>query len=232
MAQLTSAGRRPLWIALLVVASVVFSFGFACAVPLAAFAAIAVLTLSRRDTCALVGAVWLANQIAGFAVHHYPVTASTLAWGAGLGAVAVLSTLAAQWVKDHLAPSHMVAAIAAFLAACAVYEGSLFAVSLALASGVSDYAPSIVWRIFAINIAAQAVLFLVLHLGVCAGLAKKRPVSPRANGALYAQAVQDFAGHSGPFSHVSVGAEWLFSGCSPRARRDFLTADRPSLNIP
>ncbi|MDQ6867846.1 MAG: hypothetical protein M3178_05420 [Pseudomonadota bacterium] len=81
MAQLTFAGRRPLWIALLVGASVAFSLGFACAVPLAAFAAIAALTLSRRDAFALVGAVWLANQIAGFAVHHYPVTASTLAWG-------------------------------------------------------------------------------------------------------------------------------------------------------
>ena len=170
MAQLTSAARRPLWVAVLVVASVVFSLGFACAVPLAAFAAVAALTLSRRDAFSLVGAVWLANQIAGFAVHLYPVTASTLAWGAGLGAVALLSTLAAQWVKDHL--SLMVAAIAAFLAAFAVYEGSLFAISLALTSGVSDYAPSIVGRIFAINTAAFAALFLVHRLGVFAGLAK------------------------------------------------------------
>jgi hypothetical protein len=172
MAQLTSAARRPLWVAVLVVASVVFSLGFACAVPLAAFAAIAALTLSRRDAFALVGAVWLANQIAGFAMHHYPVTASTLAWGAGLGAVALLSMLAAQWVKDHLAQRHMVAAIAAFLAAFTAYEGSLFAISLALASGVSDYAPLIVGRIFAINTAAFAALFLVHRLGVFAGLAK------------------------------------------------------------
>lgn len=63
-------------------------------------------------------------------------------------------------------------------------------------------------------------------------LSKRGRSPPRANGALYAQAVQDFAGHSGPFSHVSVGSEWLFSGCSARARRDCLTADRPSMNIP
>jgi hypothetical protein len=175
MAPLTSAGRRPLWIASLILASVVFSLGFACAVPLAAFAAVAALTLSRRDAFALVGAVWLANQIAGFALHHYPVTASTLAWGAGLGAVALLSTLAAQWVKDHLAQSHAVAAMAAFLAAFAVYEGSLFAISLALANGVSDYAPSIVCRIFAINTAAFAALFLVHRLGVFADLAQESP---------------------------------------------------------
>ena len=121
MAQLTSAARRPLWVAVLVVASVVFSLGVACAVPLAAFAAIAALTLSSRDALALVGVVWLVNQIAGFAVHHYPATASALAWGAGLGAVALLSTLAAQWVQDHLARSQRVAAIAAFLATFTVY---------------------------------------------------------------------------------------------------------------
>ena len=183
MAQLTSAARRPLWIALLVVASVVFSLGFACAVPLAAFAAIAALTLSRRDAFALVGAIWLANQIAGFAVHHYPVTASTLAWGAGLGAVALLATLAAQWIKDHLAQRHTVAAIAAFLAAFAVYEGSLFAISFALAGGVSDYVPSIVWRIFAINTAAFAALFLVHRLGVFAGLAKEPRLPARERSA-------------------------------------------------
>ena len=172
MALLTSASRRPLWIALLVAASVGFSLGFACAVPLAAFATIAALTLSRRDAYAFVGAVWLA-QIAGLAVHHYPVTASTLAWGAGLGGVALLSTLAAQWVAYHLAQGYMVAAIAAFLAAFAVYEGSLFAISLALASGILDFAPSIVWRIFAINTAAFVALFLVHRLGVFAGLAKE-----------------------------------------------------------
>ena len=72
-----SAWRKPLWIALLVLASAVFSLGFACAVPLAAFAAIAALTLSRRDAFTLVGAVWLTNQIAGFAIHHYPMTPST-----------------------------------------------------------------------------------------------------------------------------------------------------------
>ncbi|HEX3496591.1 MAG TPA: hypothetical protein VHT02_05370 [Methylocella sp.] len=48
----------------------------------------------------------------------------------------------------------MTAAIAALLAAFAVYEALLFAISLALASGAPDYAPSIVWRIFAINTAA------------------------------------------------------------------------------
>ena len=43
--------RHPLWLGLLVVASGVFSLGLACAVPLAAFAAAAALSLSRRGAC-------------------------------------------------------------------------------------------------------------------------------------------------------------------------------------
>jgi hypothetical protein len=170
---LNPAWRRPLWIALLVLASVVFSLGFACAVPLAAFAAIAALTLSKGDAFALVGAVWLANQIAGFAIHHYPLEPSTLAWGVALGAVALASTLTAQWVNDRLPQGGGTVAGAVFLAAFAVYEGSLFAISLAVGSGVSNFTPSIVSRILAINAAAFAALFLIHRLGVFAGLAKQ-----------------------------------------------------------
>ncbi len=56
-----------LWLALLVAASAAFSFVFACATPFAAFAAAAALTLSRRDALRLTVAVWLANQVLGYA---------------------------------------------------------------------------------------------------------------------------------------------------------------------
>ena len=170
-----SAWRKPLWIALLVLASVVFSLGFACAIPLAAFAAIAALTLGKRDAFALVGAVWLANQIAGFAINDYPLEPSTFAWGAALGTVALASTLAAQWVKDRLPRGGGANAAGAFLAAFAVYEGSLFAISLVVGSGLSNFAPSIVRRILAINFIAFAALYLFHRLGVVAGIAKEPP---------------------------------------------------------
>lgn len=168
------AWRAPLWIALLVLASVVFSLGFACAVPLAAFAALAALTLSRRDALLLVGAVWLTNQIAGFTVLHYPLDPSTFAWGAVLGAIALASTLAAQWVKGQVP---LAGGAFVFLAAFAVYEGSLVAISLAFGSGLSNFTPSIVRRILAINFAAFAALYLIHRMGVFAGLAK--PAAPR-----------------------------------------------------
>ncbi|HXW72161.1 MAG TPA: hypothetical protein VEK34_12085 [Methylocella sp.] len=160
--------RRPLWFALLVAASLTLSLGFACAVPLAAFAAIAALTLSRRDAFFLTGAVWLANQLAGFTIHHYPLTLGTLGWGAALGAVALAATVAAQWVKERFPEGGGMFAAAAFLAAFAVYEGSLFVISLVLGSGLSNFTPSIVRRIFAINATAFAVLYLLDRLGVSA----------------------------------------------------------------
>ncbi len=90
--------RHPLWLGLLVGTSLVFSLGLACAVPLAAFAAAAALSLSRRDALLLILLVWAANQLVGFTLLDYPWTASTFAWGAALGIVAVLATLAGQWV--------------------------------------------------------------------------------------------------------------------------------------
>ena len=169
--------RKPLWVVLLILASIVFSLGFACAVPLAAFAAIAALTLGRRDALLLVGTVWLANQIAGFAILHYPIEPSTFAWGAALGAVALASTLAAQWAKDRLPNSGAIAAAAAFLASFAIYEGSLFAIALAFGSGLSSFAPSIVRRILAINFAAFAALYLIHRLGAAARITPEPPRS-------------------------------------------------------
>jgi hypothetical protein len=58
-----------------------------------------------------------------------------------------------------------------------------FAISFALAGGVSDYVPSIVWRIFAINTAAFAALFLVHRLGVFAGLAREPRLPARERSA-------------------------------------------------
>src|SRR5271170_5647636 len=80
--------RRPVWLGLLVAASVAFSLGFACATPLAAICAVGACTLPRRDAYYLAGAAWLANQCIGFTLLHYPWTANCLAWAVILGLTA------------------------------------------------------------------------------------------------------------------------------------------------
>ncbi|WOJ88477.1 hypothetical protein RZS28_11640 [Methylocapsa polymorpha] len=154
--------RRSIWIALLVAASIAFTLGFACATPFAAFAAAAALTMTRRNALFLVGLVWLANQGVGFGVLHYPWTADCLAWGFGLGVVALLSTLAAEFGAKHfIAADRTVASTAAFLSAFALHEGLLFMASIIFQSGVEAYAPAIVGRIFAINAVAFLGLLVV-----------------------------------------------------------------------
>lgn len=166
--------RHPLWLALLVGASVVFSLGLACAVPLAAFAATAALSLSRRDALLLILLVWLANQLIGFTLLEYPWTASTFAWGAVLGLVAILATLAGHWMaRRSMKASRGLTFLATFLIAFAVYEAALFAISATFLGGTEIYTAAIQGRIFAINAAAFVGLLVLNHLGASVGLARK-----------------------------------------------------------
>ena len=159
-------------------ASVVFSLGLACAVPLAAFAAAAALSLSRRDALLLILLVWLANQLVGFTVLHYPWTASTFAWGVVLGAVAVLATLASQWIAGRLVDARRAFTVTAtFLIAFAVYEAALFAVSATLLGGTEIYTAAIQGRIFAINAAAFVGLLALNHLATSVGLVNRSAIA-------------------------------------------------------
>jgi len=182
MRDLTSAfashgWRHWLWLALLPAASVGFTFGFACAVPFAAFGAIAALTLTRRDALLLTVALWLVNQIIGFTVLQYPWDGMTFTWGAVLGGVAVLSTAAAQAVIRGR--GGVPAWLASFAAAFIVYEGGLYLVSAVALGGTEDFTVEIVARIFAINAAAfvgllAASLLIAAAGGIAVGFRRPR----------------------------------------------------------
>jgi hypothetical protein len=170
--------RRSLWLGLLVGGSMVFSLGLACAVPLAAFAAAAALSLSRRDALILILLVWLANQLVGFTLLDYPWTASTFAWGAALGGVAILANLAGLSTAERCVNmAHWVRFAATFLVAFAVYEGALFAVSATLLGGTEIYTGAIQGRIFAINAAAFVGLLILNHLAASVGLVNRPATS-------------------------------------------------------
>lgn len=139
------AWRQHLWLALLVAASVAFSRGFACVTPFAAFAAAAALTLRRRDAALLVIGVWLANQIVGYAFLAYPWTVDSVVWGIALGVASLLATLGARRVAIATAAAgQVVQSLAAFLAAFAVFEATLFVVAITILGSVENFAPTIV----------------------------------------------------------------------------------------
>jgi hypothetical protein len=158
--------RRSLWLAALVITSVVFTLGIACAVPFAALGAAAALTLPRRDALWLTGGVWLANQIVGYAVLGYPWTADCIAWTFILGGIALLSTVTPQALMPRLAGQNaVVTAVACFAAAFLVYEGGLYLISVSVMGGSDIYDFPTVTRILEINAAACGGLLGLHYLG-------------------------------------------------------------------
>ncbi len=169
-----------LWVSLLVAASVPFSLGFACATPLAAFAAAAALMSSRREALALILSVWFVNQLVGFTMLGYPWTASTFAWGVALGAAAVLATLAGQWTAGRSGDApRLVSFLATGLAGFAAYEAALFVVAVTWLGGTEDFTAAILGRIFVINAAAFVGLLVLHRLAVSIGLAADPPLPLR-----------------------------------------------------
>jgi hypothetical protein len=164
--------RHILWLTVLIAASVFFTFGFACAVPFAAFGAATALTLNSRDALLLTVALWLVNQIVGFGFMGYPWDGTTLLWGGVLGMVALLSTAAARVASARLiSASYGIALVLSFAAAFVVYEGSLYIVSATWLGGMEAFAAATIAYIAGLNALAFVGLLILERLGRMLGLA-------------------------------------------------------------
>jgi hypothetical protein len=172
--------RHQAWLAVLVIAISGFSLVFACAAPFAAFGALAAMTLSRGDAIRTTAALWLANQLIGFALLGYPRTANSFAWGLAIGAAAVLATLAAQWVVASLQIGGLGRAIAAFAAAFAVYEVAIFGAAIAGLGGLGSFAVPIMRQVLITNVVAVVGLYALYRVGAAVGLARPSPVAVTA----------------------------------------------------
>jgi len=114
--------------ALLTMSCAVASFALACATPFAAFAVVAAATLQLRPALLVVTSAWLVNQGIGFGPLHYPIDASTIAWGLVIGIAALAATAAASIVLLKLPQGRTPLMLAiALVAAYAAFEFVLFA---------------------------------------------------------------------------------------------------------
>jgi hypothetical protein len=159
---------RSIWISVLIVVGVLLSSAFHCGFPLAAFTAVAIVTLNRRDALLLSGGVWLANQTVVLASSHHPATTDTLAWSAALGAIALLSCEGAGLVARRM--QGFGGACAGFLAAFFAYKGMIFGFGAAIGSsaGHLDSLLATLPRAFLINICVLAGLAGLYALGSAA----------------------------------------------------------------
>jgi hypothetical protein len=166
-----------LWVGLIGIASIVLSRAFACATPFAALATLAAFTLRGREAVALVLFVWVANQVVGFGLLHYPWTVPTLAWGAAIGVAALGGLGASREVARLTKPASWVAWPVALVAAFAAYEFILFATTWLLSSGSGAFAAMVVLRIFTINAVALGLLLGVHRLTSLAVWSKSQQAS-------------------------------------------------------
>lgn len=140
-------------------AGLVMSFGLACAVPLAGLAAVAALTHRRRDALGLIGGVWAVNQSVGYGFLAYPHNAASYGWGLALGAVALGGTVAVSFIAAQY--RGLKAAALGFIAAFAVYEGGLYALTRLVGGETIAYEPTEIARVFAVNLAGFVLLYAV-----------------------------------------------------------------------
>jgi hypothetical protein len=171
------AERRLLWIGFLTLATLLTSGVFACAVPFAALAALAALDTERDDGLLLIVAVWLVNQVYGFAVLGYPMEAQTYYWGFAIGLGAVAAYYAARVAVVALTPIGALAAvIAALPVAFVAYEAVLYAASLVLPHGEGAFNTNVVLYIGLVDVVAFIALLVAHRLALAAGLVNPNAV--------------------------------------------------------
>jgi len=166
----TAQGRavKAAWIGLLIVPSIVATGALACVAPFAAVAALAGLTLPRREALLTVLALWIGNQAVGFLTLDYPTDAYTIGWGFAMGVAALLAALAAERFRARRDVAGMAFG---FAAALVVNQVAQYAASAFLGAG-AGFTPEVIAYVAVIS----AVWFVALAAGhlVLVALAERR----------------------------------------------------------
>ena len=139
--------------ALLTASCALASFALACAAPFAAFAVVAAAMLPLRPALIVVTGAWLVNQSIGFGALHYPINASTIAWGFVIWGAALTATSVSVAILRALPANRTPLMLALTLTgAYAAYEVVLFAATPFL-GGAGAFTMAIVIRLGLLNVA-------------------------------------------------------------------------------
>jgi hypothetical protein len=158
---------RAIWIALIATSGVCLSSVFACATPFAALAALAALKLGRRDTIAVPGLVWLANQVIGYGFLGYPWTWVSLAWGLAIGGSTALAVVAAAALSTAR-PAPLAVSLP-FVAAFTAFELGLYVTGFVLPGSDGAFSAAVIGHVFLINAVTLCCLMAAYHLAMLVG---------------------------------------------------------------
>lgn len=157
------ARRGFAWPALLIVAALLSGVTFECVTPFSAFAALTAATMRLPRALAMMAAIWLVNQVLGFAALGYPFDGITLAWGGVIGGAALAATVAAAACQTVARGWPLLARIAAgFVAAFVVYEAVLL-LATAVLGDAQNFAADIVAKLALSDACWLAGIAIVRH---------------------------------------------------------------------
>src|SRR3954466_15825852 len=77
------------WAAVLTLAVVLGSLALSCVAPLSALAVALSATLRLRASLGVMTLVWVAYQVIGYTLFHFPRTANSFGWGMEIGIAAL-----------------------------------------------------------------------------------------------------------------------------------------------
>jgi hypothetical protein len=181
-----SRPRQIAGVGILIAASLIFSFAFTCAIPLAAMATFAALKLKPREAVLSIGAVWLINQLAGFGCLNYPRTPECFAWGIGMGIAAYAALMVAMRAARHFqAADGAAATLTALAGAFITFKAFIFGLSFALPSGTFSW--PIFVKILIINAATLPALLILNYLSLIIRRTTRREIADERSRAWYEQ---------------------------------------------
>jgi hypothetical protein len=162
--QTPTATANFMWLAILTLAGIGGSLVISCVTPFVALAVALAGTVRLTLALRAMAAIWLANQLIGFAFLHFPRTPNSVLWGVTIGGAALLSTLIASQTIKRAAPWPMLARLGVALSlGYAVYEATLFVAALFL-GGRETFSPRIIAQLGLVNVAWLAGLVALSEL--------------------------------------------------------------------
>ena len=140
-----------IWLLILTLAVVGATVALSCVTPFAALGVALARTVGLRASLRVMIAVWLANQLIGFGLFHFPRTPETFLMGIAIGAAAVVGTIAAWVVLNRMQSRPVLLRLSvAFLVSFATYELALVAPVVFLGD-LATFGPAVVAELGLVN---------------------------------------------------------------------------------
>lgn len=140
-----------IWLLILTLAAAAVTLALSCVTPFAALAVALAGTVGLGASLRVMIAVWLANQVIGFCVFHFPRTSDTFLMGIAIGGAAVAGTIAAWMVLKRMRSRSVLLRLGVgLLVSFGIYELTLF-VAVIFLGDLETFRPAIVAELALVN---------------------------------------------------------------------------------